>query len=995
MSEQVGAGHVTFAPRFVGFRRVVDSEVSSTVASADAAASRGFAAAGTKAGGGFASGFRSATSSLGSGLANVATGITDYILKPLGAVAGAAGIATAALGFNRLVGIDTARSKLNALGMSAGDIQSSMDSALKSVKGTAFGLGDAAGAAASAAAAGVQQGQAMDDYLRSIVDVSAVAGVGLNEVSSIFGKVQSAGRASTGEINQLADRQIPIWQYLADEMGTTTDEVRKFASEGSISAQTFYDAVKNNISGAAVIMGQTSFMGAWQNVLAAVGRVGAAFLDAGGEGGGFFSQLKPIMADVTALLDNLTPKAAEFGVIFGKGFAAVVTEVSGGVKAFSAAWTAFDGDVTSSGFPGFMERLAFVARTVFEELRGGITAFGAAWAANDGEITSSGFPGFMEGLAYVVRQIGDGVAGLDFSSVEGFTSSLGSVGPAFGSIGESVQTLMPAVSAFTAQLPELGGGLLTLASGGINILAAGLSFLADNAETIVAWMPAIVAGFVAWRVASQAVTAAQVAQAPILLASNTLGLSRALIDWNMARASAAATAATAANTGATATNTAARSGGLLATVRSTAALVAQRVALIASSVAQRAAAAAQWLLNAAMSANPITLIIIAIAALVAGLIYFFTQTETGKAVWAEFTRFLGEAWTNIVAVATAVFGFLGEFFTNVWNGIVATVQFVWGLIVGYVTWYIDTTLAIITGVLGAISAAWSFVWNGLVAAFTFIWDLIVLAVTTYINIVLTVINFVLTAIATAWSFVWNGLVAAFTFVWDLIVTAVTTYINIVSTVIATVLAFISTAWNNAWGAISRFFIQIWDTIVSGVEGFVRQVEVNIGRAVNFLEALPEQIMGFFEGIGDWLVDSGKALIQGLLDGIEAMFPGITESVGGVMDFIGGFFPQSPAKRGRFSGRGYTTYSGNALIEDYAGGIEEKLPRLSAAASAAQDAAAISTQVTMTATARPSQGGGDQYFEFHILLERVDGETADQLLERIQQQARFELGGLES
>jgi len=82
--------------------------------------------------------------------------------------------------------------------------------------------------------------------------------------------------------------------------------------------------------------------------------------------------------------------------------------------------------------------------------------------------------------------------------------------------------------------------------------------------------------------------------------------------------------------------------------------------------------------NLVMNANPIMLIVTAIAALVGGLIYFFTQTELGRAVWAEFTRFLGEAWTNISAVFTwvwenvlqPVFKGIGEVFTWLWTYII-------------------------------------------------------------------------------------------------------------------------------------------------------------------------------------------------------------------------------------------------------------------------------------------------------------------------------------
>ncbi|MFS0267194.1 hypothetical protein ACL1CM_08075 [Corynebacterium striatum] len=61
-----------------------------------------------------------------------------------------------------------------------------------------------------------------------------------------------------------------------------------------------------------------------------------------------------------------------------------------------------------------------------------------------------------------------------------------------------------------------------------------------------------------------------------------------------------------------------------------------------------AAKAAQVAFNFVLSANPIGLIVTAVAALVAGLVYFFTQTETGKRVWEDFTRALADGWNAFV-----------------------------------------------------------------------------------------------------------------------------------------------------------------------------------------------------------------------------------------------------------------------------------------------------------------------------------------------------------
>lgn len=61
---------------------------------------------------------------------------------------------------------------------------------------------------------------------------------------------------------------------------------------------------------------------------------------------------------------------------------------------------------------------------------------------------------------------------------------------------------------------------------------------------------------------------------------------------------------------------------------------------MAMTVAHKAAAAAQWLLNAAMSANPIGLLIIAITALVASLVYLWNTNE-------EFRDAITKAWNGI------------------------------------------------------------------------------------------------------------------------------------------------------------------------------------------------------------------------------------------------------------------------------------------------------------------------------------------------------------
>ena len=97
-------------------------------------------------------------------------------------------------------------------------------------------------------------------------------------------------------------------------------------------------------------------------------------------------------------------------------------------------------------------------------------------------------------------------------------------------------------------------------------------------------------------------------------------------------------------------------------------------------VATQIATGVQWLFNAALNANPLTLLVVAIAAVVAGIVWFFTQTETGKNIWNGFVEILSSTissigqwfkglWDGIVSIFSGVAGWFGGIFQGAWNAI--------------------------------------------------------------------------------------------------------------------------------------------------------------------------------------------------------------------------------------------------------------------------------------------------------------------------------------
>lgn len=230
----------------------------------------------------------------------------------VGVAAGGALAGSITKGLGRLTGIETAQAKLKGLGNNAKDVDAIMDNALASVKGTAFGLGEAATTAAGAVAAGIKPGKELEDVLKSVANSAAATGSGMDEMGGIFNKVASIGKAQNDVLMQVADRGLPIYEALADQLGVTTDEVFKMASAGEIGFAEFEAAMTKAAGTVAEELGGTT-IGTLQNVGSAMGRFGEALLAPA------FSAAPALFGSFITVFDGMTdainPVSEELGNI--------------------------------------------------------------------------------------------------------------------------------------------------------------------------------------------------------------------------------------------------------------------------------------------------------------------------------------------------------------------------------------------------------------------------------------------------------------------------------------------------------------------------------------------------------------------------------------------------------------------------------------------------------------------------------------------------------
>jgi tape measure domain-containing protein len=160
---------------------------------------------------------------------------------------------------------------------------------------------------------------------------------------------------------------------------------------------------------------------------------------------------------------------------------------------------------------------------------------------------------------------------------------------------------------------------------------------------------------------------------------------------------------------------------------------------------------AQWALNAAMTANPIGLIIVAIGLLIGAVILLVTH-------WGQVVSFLKTVWAGFIGwISGVIKGFVG-WWNGIWTAVGAWIINVWNNLVNKVKFYFQLMKFALMLIGNAISQWWNNLWTGIGNFIGGIWTGIINAVKGAINTVKGVISTVLGAISTTWNRMWQGMV---------------------------------------------------------------------------------------------------------------------------------------------------------------------------------------------------------------------------------------------
>lgn len=267
------------------------------------------------------------------------------------------------------------------------------------------------------------------------------------------------------------------------------------------------------------------------------------------------------------------------------------------------------------------------------------------------------------------------------------------------------------------------------------------------------------------------------------------------------------------------------------------------------------------LLKAAMATNPFGVIALAIGALIGVIIYLWNTNEGFRnaviTAWTAIQEFMQPIISAIVSFVQTIWGGLVTWWNENQQLILSTAQMIWGAI----QVVFNTAMAVIQGVVSVALTAIQAWWNT--------WGSAVMAI---VKVAWAAIKATFqSTLSTIWSIV-QGIMRQ-------IQTVISTVMGVIQGVIKVITGAIKGDWSQVWNGIK----QITSSILNGIKDTFSNV---LSTAASIVSGKIDAIKGFFTSLADVnLLDIGKNIVQGLIDGVSSMIGAVGKAIGNVASTI--------------------------------------------------------------------------------------------------------------
>ena len=350
--------------------------------------------------------------------------------------------------------------------------------------------------------------------------------------------------------------------------------------------------------------------------------------------------------------------------------------------------------------------------------------------------------------------------------------------------------------------------------------------------------------------------------------------------------------------------------------------------------------------NAAIAANPIGALVVAITAVVAALVWFFTQTETGKQILSAFVDFVVGLWNGLVEFFSGLWTTISEGAINLWNGavevwnsVIEGIKIAWnGIVEFFVTLWqgisstataawttiTETVMAIVQPFIDVFMSIWNGmkdglgqIFEGIKTIFSGAWELIKSIVMGAVLFIIDLVTLDFTKMGEDLGLIWESIKSAISMIWD----GICTYF---SGIISTIIGY----FTGAFEGLKTFLSGIWDSIKATAEAMWNAIcQAILGIIDAFVasaKALWEGFKSFMSGLWEGIKSTAIGMWEGIKSGLGSIFDGIVTGAqkawdtmkNGVKDLCSGI-------KGFFSGLANINLwdAGKAILDGFLGGLK--------------------------------------------------------------------------
>lgn len=310
------------------------------------------------------------------------------------------------------------------------------------------------------------------------------------------------------------------------------------------------------------------------------------------------------------------------------------------------------------------------------------------------------------------------------------------------------------------------------------------------------------------------------------------------------------------------------------------------------------------------------LIVIAIAALVVGIIYCYNHFKTFHKIVDDVASFLKSVFVGAWKIAGQVVDWFSknvmpylkkaieaviswfsahkDDFVKAWDTLVKGVQ-------DLAKWFNDNVLKWIKARIKDLTTWWHSHSKEIIQVWKFVWEFI----KTEAKVTFDILKGVLKTLYGFWKGIWQAIKDVVKLAWDLIKNMITMAMHTIMNVIGIILDIITGHWGKAWKDIKK--------LASDAIHDAWRVIKDLGKDA-----------------GTLLWNAGKNIVKGLINGIKSMVGAVGNAISDVVSTVKDHLPWSPAKKGPLSGSGAPEIGGRNIVKLMAQGIANATPQIEAA-----------------------------------------------------------------